>query len=59
MTGQVQQFISVFISSTVTSWTYHDTIPDDMVWDVETVLAGDLRLFIRRMVWRGILKQKV
>jgi hypothetical protein len=24
-----------------TSWAYHDTIPDDMVWDVETVLAGD------------------
>ncbi|MBK7215156.1 MAG: T9SS type A sorting domain-containing protein [Bacteroidales bacterium] len=24
-----------------TSWNYHDTIPDNNLWDVETVLAGD------------------
>lgn len=24
-----------------TGWAYHDTIPDNKVWDVETVLSGD------------------
>jgi len=24
-----------------TAWAYHDTIPDDNLWDVETVLVGD------------------